>query len=117
MNSEIENVNILRDLLKASFKSSVELVVDIANIQSEIQGVINRIKFVKRIMNKVANDILSEVCNIDISHIGTRIYFDCTEDTDTLPELVDNSDCSYTDPASSNYCWHQASTRPSPTSR
>ena len=30
----------------------MELCIDIANIQSEINGVINRIKFVKRLINK-----------------------------------------------------------------
>ena len=34
------------------FKSAIELTIDCANIQSEILGVLNRIKYIKRKMNK-----------------------------------------------------------------
>ena len=40
------------------------------------------------------------------SHIETRINFECTNDTDTLPELVDNSDCFYT------FRWRHAASCP-----
>merc|ERR1712098_276769 len=42
------------------FKSAIELAIDCANIQSEIQGVINRIKYIKRILNKTQGQDIPE---------------------------------------------------------
>jgi len=45
---------------QTSFKSAIELAIDCANIQSEIQGVINRMKYIKRILNKTQGQDIPE---------------------------------------------------------
>merc|ERR1719188_741712 len=51
---------------QTSFKSAVELSIDIANLQSEMSGVINRIKFAKRMINKTQDSIDNDfVENLD----------------------------------------------------
>ena len=48
---------------QTSFKSSVELCIDIANIQSEISGVINRVKFIKRLISKNKHETADDTEN------------------------------------------------------
>ena len=45
-------VNSLKYFVQASFKTATELSVDCANIQSEMAGVMNRVKFVRRMLHK-----------------------------------------------------------------
>ena len=40
------------NIYQASFKTATELSVDCANIQSEMAGVMNRVKFVRRMLHK-----------------------------------------------------------------
>merc|ERR1712243_191490 len=46
---------------QTSFKSAIELAIDCANIQSEIQGVINRMKYIKRIMKKPPSEDIQKM--------------------------------------------------------
>ena len=53
-------------MFQAGFKSAVELCVDCANLQSEISGVENRIKFVRRQLNKTeTSHKASNIENLD----------------------------------------------------
>ena len=45
-------INRLKNFVQASFKTATELSVDCANIQSEMAGVMNRVKFVRRMLHK-----------------------------------------------------------------
>ena len=45
-------VDSLKYFVQASFKTATELSVDCANIQSEMAGVMNRVKFVRRMLHK-----------------------------------------------------------------
>jgi len=49
------------------FKSAIELTIDCANIQSEILGVLNRIKYIKRKMNKTQSldNLENNIENLD----------------------------------------------------
>jgi len=51
------------------FKSAIELTIDCANIQSEILGVINRIKYIKRLMSRSQNNDIPEV---DIENLDSK---------------------------------------------
>merc|ERR1719300_2304085 len=51
------------------FKSVIELTIDCANIQSEILGVINRIKYLRRLMSRSQNNDIPEV---DIENLDSK---------------------------------------------
>jgi len=54
---------------QTSFKSAIELAIDCANIQSEIQGVINRIKYIKRILKKPP---IEDIPEDDIENLDSK---------------------------------------------
>ena len=67
---EIQHLYIYTDICcQAGFKSAVELCVDCANLQSEITGVENRIKFVRR---RLARAETRNIENLD-SKLGAAL--------------------------------------------